>query len=350
MSGTPMVAGSADSVGGASPVSQVAPGGAAPARRRSDRLVGTSRAVLRTLEQVAVAGRGRFHLYISGEEGVEKDLVARLIHEASEWAIGGFFALDASLVPETLVGRELFGSERAAINSLPGESTGALTRFAGGTVLIDHIESLPKELQQALALALNDGRFRRLGGSTPHALECRVIGASAEPLDALVQAGRIYPELAERLRLLEIQLPALRERREDILPLAAQALAAARDEVERELGRATKVRGFTRDALERLREHSWPGNERELREQVRSAVRLARGEEVGVEDLLLLPDASDEVPSFRDAKRKFERDYVARVLRLCKGNISRAARIAKKDRKDFYDVMRRNQINPAEFR
>jgi two-component system response regulator GlrR len=312
--------------------------------------VGTSRAVLRTLEQVAVAGRGRFHLYISGEEGVEKDLVARLIHEASEWAIGGFFALDASLVPETLVGRELFGSERAAINSLPGESTGALTRFAGGTVLIDHIESLPKELQQALALALNDGRFRRLGGSTPHALECRVIGASAEPLDALVQAGRIYPELAERLRLLEIQLPALRERREDILPLAAQALAAARDEVERELGRATKVRGFTRDALERLREHSWPGNERELREQVRSAVRLARGEEVGVEDLLLLPDASDEVPSFRDAKRKFERDYVARVLRICKGNISRAARIAKKDRKDFYDVMRRNQINPAEFR
>ena len=328
----------------------VSSGAAAVARRRSDRLVGTSRAVLRALEQVAVAGRGRFHLHISGEEGVEKDLVARLIHEASEWAAGGFFALDASLVPETLVGRELFGSERSAISSLPGESTGALTRFAGGTVLIDHIESLPKELQQALALALNDGRFRRLGGSTPYALECRVIGASAESLASLAQSGRIYPELAERLRLLEVQLPALRDRREDILPLAAQALAAVREEIERELGRASKVRGFTRDALERLREHSWPGNERELREQIRAAVRLARGEEVGVEDLPLCPDAGDDVPSFRDAKRKFERDYVARVLRLCKGNISRAARIAKKDRKDFYDVMRRNQINPAEFR
>jgi two-component system response regulator GlrR len=347
MSGTATVAGPADSVVSASPVPSNA---VSIARRRSDRLVGTSRATQRTLEQVAVAGRGRFHLHISGEEGVEKDLVARLIHEASDWANGGFFAIDASLVPESLVGRELFGTERTAIASLPGESVGALGRFAGGTVLVDHVESLPKELQQALALALRDGKFRRIGGSTAYPLECRVIGASAEPLETLVQSGRLNPELAERLGLLEIQLPPLRDRRDDIVPVATQALAATRDEVERELGHATKVRGFTRDAIDRLREHSWPGNERELREQVRSAMRLARGEEVGVDDLLLPPEGGDEVPSFRDAMRKFERDYVARVLRLCKGNISRAARIAKKDRKDFYDVMRRNQINPAEFR
>ena len=347
MSGTVTVAGAADSVGGTSPVPSRA---VSIARRRSDRLVGTSRAVLRTLEQVAVAGRGRFHLHISGEEGVEKDLVARLIHEASDWAVGAFFAVDAALVPETLIGRELFGSERAAIASLPGDSIGALGRFAGGTVLVDHVEALPKDLQHALAIALHEGRFRRIGGSTPCALECRVIGASSEPLEALVQSGRVVPELAERLRLLEIRLPALRDRREDVVPLAVQALASARDEIEREVARPVKVRGFTREALERLREHSWPGNDRELREQIRAAVRLARGEEIGVDDLLLGPDSGDDVPSFRDAKRKFERDYVARVLRLCKGNISRAARIAKKDRKDFYDVMRRNQINPAEFR
>ena len=345
MSGTATVAGSTDSIGG-SP----APSNAVSiARRRTDRLVGTSRAVQRTLEQVAVAGRGRFHVHISGEEGSEKDLVARLIHEASEWADGGFFAIDASLVHETLVGRELFGSERGAIASLPGESVGALDRMSGGTVLIDHIEALPKDLQQALASALRDGRFRRIGGTTAHPLECRLIGASSESLDALVQSGRLVAELAERLRLLEIELPPLRERREDILPLAAQALAAARDEVERELGRASRVRGFTREALERLRDHAWPQNERELREQIHAAVRLAREEEIGPNDLLF-PELGDEVPSFRDAKRKFERDYVSRVLKLCKGNISRAARIAKKDRKDFYDVMRRNQINPAAFR
>jgi two-component system response regulator GlrR len=320
------------------------------ARRRSDRLVGSSRAVLRVLEQIAVAGRGRFHLHVSGEEGVDKEVVARLIHEASDWATGGFFALDASLVPETLVGRELFGNERAAIPSLPGESTGALARYASGTVLIERIEALPKELQQNLALAIREGRFRRIGGATAQPLECRVIASSPESLESLVHSGRLNPELAGHLQLLGIHLPALRDRREDVLPLAAQALASLREEIERDLGRPCKVRGFTREALERLRDYAWPGNERELREQIRSALRLARAEEIGADDLLLGGDSHDEVSSFRDAKRRFERDYVARVLRLCKGNISRAARIAKKDRKDFYDVMRRNGINPAEFR
>ena len=346
MSGTFSVAGVTQSVAGTGSVAPVP----VSMRRRSDRLAGTSRATLRTLEQIAVAGRDRFHLYVCGEPGTDKVLVARLIHQASEWAQGGFFALDASLVPETLLGRELFGSERSAISSLPGETVGALDRFGRGTVLVDSIESLPKELQQTLAAALGEGRFHRIGGSATHALECRVIAASCEPLAALVQSGRLKPELAERLSVLEIQLSPLRDRREDIPALAAQALASARDEIERELGRPSSVRGFTRDALERLRDHSWPGNEHELREQIRSAVRLARGEEITGEDLLLGSESSDDVPSFREAKRRFERDYVARVLRLCKGNISRAARIAKKDRKDFYDVMRRNQINPAEFR
>src|SRR5215475_7487747 len=238
MSGTVSVAGVNDSVSGTS-----LPTGVSFARRRSDRLVGASRAVLRVLEQVAVAGRGRFHLHVSGEEGVEKEVVARLIHDASDWATGGFFAIDASLVPETLVGRELFGSERAAIPSLPGESAGALARFASGTVVVERVDSLPKELQQALAGALGESRFRRIGGSTGVPLECRVICTSNESLDSLVRSGRLNPELAARLQLLDVHIPPLRERREDVLPLAAQALAASRDEIERDGGRPSKARG-----------------------------------------------------------------------------------------------------------
>jgi two-component system response regulator GlrR len=323
--------------------------GATAARRRSDRLVGSSRAIARAIEQIAVAGRGRLHLFVSGEEGVERELVGRLIHEASDWATGGFFALDASLVPETLLARELLGSERGAIASLPAESTGAFARTAGGTVVIEHVEALPKDLQHAIALALSEGRFRRVGANATTPLECRVIGCSSEPLDTLLADGRIDAELGERLRVLEIRLPALRDRREDILPLAARALALAREELERELGRPPRARGFTREALERLRDYSWPGNERELREQVCAALRLARGEEITADDLRL-GNGDGEVPSFRDAKRRFEREYVSRVLRLCNGNISRAARIAKKDRKDFYDVMHRNEIDPDDFR
>jgi two-component system response regulator GlrR len=217
-------------------------------------------------------------------------------------------------------------------------------------VLIDRIETLPKDVQQVIALALGDGRFCRVGGNTSAPLECRVIGSSVENLDSLVQSGQLDRELGERLRLLEIRMPALRDRREDILPLAARALALASEELERELGRPPTARGFTREALQRLRESSWPGNERELRERIMGALRMARGEEVEAEDLALGSESGDDVPSFRDAKRAFERAYVGRVLRLCGGNISRAARIAKKDRKDFYDVLRRNQINPDDFR
>ncbi len=325
-------------------------GAAAAARRRGDRLVGTSRAIQRVLEQVSVAGRGRFHIFISGEEGAEKELIARLVHEASDWTAGSFFALDASLVPETLLARELLGCERGALPSLPVESIGAFARNAGGTVLIERIEALPKDLQHALALALGDGRYHRVGGSAALPLECRVIGSSVESLDGLVQTGQLDPELGERLRLLEVRVPALRDRREDILPLAARAIALASEEIERELGRSPRARGFTREALERLREYGWPGNERELLERVRASLRLARGEEIDAEDLSLAPESNADLPSFRDAKRAFERDYVGRVLRLCAGNISRAARIAKKDRKDFYDVLRRNQINPDDFR
>ncbi len=288
-------------------------------------------------------------MLITAEEGVDKELVGRLIHAASEWATGSFFALDASLVPESLLGRELFGSEAGAIASLPMVADGALSRVGGGTALLEHIESVPKDLQQILALALEEGRFRRLGGGEFLPLDCRLIASSTETLEGLTSSGRVAPELSRRL-VLNIEIDALRDRREDILPLAAHALAAAREEIEQELGRTCSVTGFTREALERLREHNWPGNERELREQIRSALRLARGEEVGAEDLLLGGESTDEILSFRDAKRAFEREYVTRILRLCKGNISRAARIAKKDRKDFYDVMRRNSIKPQDFR
>src|SRR5258705_13984192 len=119
MSGMATVSGSADSVGGTSPMTPVSSGAAAVARRRSDRLVGTSRAVLRALEQVAVAGRGRFHLHISGGGSVEKDLVAPLLHEGRGWAAGGFFALAAPLGPEAPVGPELVGGQASPIHSLP---------------------------------------------------------------------------------------------------------------------------------------------------------------------------------------------------------------------------------------
>jgi two-component system response regulator GlrR len=319
-------------------------------RRRSDRLVGTSKAVQRAVEQVAVAGRGHFPVFIHGEDGVDKELVARLTHTQSEWATNGFFSLDASIMPPSLLGRELFGCESGAIPSLPDEYDGAFARTRLGTVLIERVDSIPKDLQQSLASALKTKQYRRIGGPDVIPLECRLMTASASSLDELASEGKLVPELVEQLRVLEIRIPPLRERKEDIIPTAAHLLSQGRAEIERETGRPCAVRGLSREALERLRSHSWPGNERELREQIMAALRLSRSEELGPEDLMLSWDQSEDIPSFRDAKRAFEHEYVTRVLRICRGNISRAARIAKKDRKDFYDVMRRNAINPQDFR
>jgi two-component system response regulator GlrR len=253
-------------------------------------------------------------------------------------------------MPESLLARELLGSEAGAIPSLPDAHRGAFERTLRGTVLIEHIASIPKELQQSLASILKSKQYRRIGSGESLTLESRVIAASAHSLDDLSSSGRVVQELAEQLRVLEIRIPPLRDRKEDIIPMAAHLLSLARAEIERETGRPCPVRSLSREALERLRSHSWPGNERELREQILSALRLSSTEELAAEDLLLSLEVSDDMPSFRDAKRSFEHEYVTRVLRICRGNISRAARVAKKDRKDFYDVMRRNEINPQDFR
>jgi two-component system response regulator GlrR len=289
-------------------------------------------------------------VWISGEDGVDKELVARLIHDASEWTNGEFFALDAAVVPRALLARELFGAEAGAIPGLPAASEGAFGRAAGGTVLLENIEDVPKDLQQMLATALERGRYRRVGGDEVCPLVARLIAASRYGLEQVTAEGRLAPELSEQLRLLEITLPPLAERREDVVPIAADTLSIARRELEAEMQGAAPARRFSAAALERLVAHPWPGNERELREQVSVAVRMASGDEIEPGDLALGWDTVEGVPAFRDAKRAFEREYVTRVLRLCKGNISKAARVARKDRKDFYDVMRRNSIDPSEFR
>jgi len=323
-----------------------------PARRRAgpDRLVGASRAIQTVREQIAVAARGRFPVWIQGEDGIDRELVARLIHDGSEWTRGGFFALDASVVPAALVGRELLGCAANAIPALPGSYVGAFQRCAGGTVLVEELQSVPKDVQQSIASAIEEGVFRRTGESEERAFECRLIGAGRGRLDSLASDGGLISGLLERMKLLELFLPPLRERPEDIVPLAAQALASARGELQEESGLASEVRGFSPSAIEQLVSYSWPGNDRELREHIRAALRLAKGDEIGSEDIVLGWDSEASVPPFREAKRAFEREYVTRVLRLCRGNISRAARIARKDRKDFYDVMRRNSIDPQQFR
>jgi two-component system response regulator GlrR len=281
---------------------------------------------------------------------VEREQVCRLIHASSPWSDGAFSGIDVSGLPPGLVRRELFGAQAGTAPNLPSEHAGTLSRAGQGTLLIEGVDALSKDIQEELSQALASGRFQPIGSNTDRTIECRVIATGSAPLDTLVRRGQLIRSLGDRFSTLEIRIPPLRERREDIPLLAAEALREARAQIERTTGTPCRVRAFSSAAQQRLFNHDWPGNERELREQIRAAVGLARGEEIEAYDFLLGWAAPDRIPSFREAKRAFEREYVIRLLRICKGNISQAARLAQKDRKDFYDVMRRNQINPSEFR
>ena len=303
-------------------------------RRRSDRIVGSSRAIQDVIEQAVAAAASELPVRIAGPAGSGKEQVARAIHGWSARASGPFVVISCVGIPEALRGRELFGCAEAAYPGLPQAYDGGLARAAGGTLLVDHADLLGSDLWQALAKAISDGRFQREGDAGAIPLSTRVIAVSRSPLSSAA-----LRELPHHV----IEVPPLAARPDDILPLASHflVLAAAESGVE--------AVGFTAEARAALLAEPWPGNARELAERIGQALRLAGSGAISAEALLIAAPP-EQIPSFKEAKRAFERRYVIGLLRRCEGNISRAARLAKKDRKDFYDVIRRTNVDPTEFR
>jgi two-component system response regulator GlrR len=279
-------------------------------RRREDRIVGSSRATQRVVEQAVGAARSDLPVLVSGPSGSGKAFVARAIHAWSTRASQPFITFVCRSGASD-AGVDLLGADGAA----PG---GALGQADDGTLLLRDAERLDPALAKRLLQAARRARL--------------VFTSEAPPASLFGDAPH-----------LQIALPSLQERREDVLPLAAHFLAATAEEI------GVRAVGFTPEARALLVAELWPGNVRELRARVRQAVRLAGDGAIGAEALLLAGEDT-EVPSFKDAKRAFETRYVMSLLRRCGGNISRAARLAKKDRKDFYDVIRRTGVDPSNFR
>jgi two-component system response regulator GlrR len=303
-------------------------------RRRSDRIVGAARATREVVDQAMAAARSEFPVLITGPEGCGKQHVARATHAWSDRAAQPFVVVSRAAVSEALLGRELFGCTGDVYPLLPGDFRGAIDRADAGTVLLDCGEKPNASVLRDLVQAIKTGSYQREGDRTPKPLRARIIVAAIgqpdhSPLGDIPQHT--------------IRIEPLAERAEDILPLAAHFLRLHSDQEN-----VVPV-GFTADARNALISESWPGNVRELGERIRHAVKLAGSGSISAEALMLAADG-DEVLSFKEAKRAFETRYVVGLLRRCSGNISRAARLAKKDRKDFYDVIRRTGVNPADFR
>ncbi len=302
-------------------------------RRRGDRIVGTSDSMRETLEQAASAARSQLPVVINGPAGSGKKQIARAVHAWSSRASGKFVVFSTLGVDYELHCRELLGVQPAADPLLSGGHDGALARAAGGTLVVDGLEALSSAARNALVQSLSNDAYQRDGQDVSTPLRARVIGTTTTDGASLL----------DDLPIQSVRLAPLSARSEDILPLAAHFLALFSQE------EGVQAVGFTADARRCLLEENWAGNVRELRERIRQAVRLTRDGAISIEALFLAGEG-EEVPSFKDAKRAFETRYVESLLRRCSGNISRAARLAKKDRKDFYDVIRRTGIDPGKFR
>jgi two-component system response regulator GlrR len=231
----------------------------------------------------------------------------------------------------------LFGSANGS-QTRSENTAGYLAAAGSGTLLIDGLDKLSPPVRTALVQALQSGSFRRPGQTDAVRVEARIL-ATANGEAELQSPDKLLGDVPVQT----VTLQGLADRREDVLPLAAHFLA--------EVSEQENIRpvGFTQDARNWLVEETWTGNVRELRERIRQSVRIGNAGVISAESLMLSTDG-DDVPSFKDAKRAFETRYVEGLLRRCSGNISRAARLAKKDRKDFYDVIRRTGVVPGEFR
>lgn len=290
-----------------------------------------SAAMQRAIERAMLGARSGQPVVVRGPNGSGKTMLARAVHAWSPIASGPLETLSCTAIPEPLQSREIFGCAAGTYPALPGAFEGALTRAAGGTLLLEGLDAIAPAARAALARAIASNVFRSEGGED-RPLRARIVATADRAATDVLGTGS-----------LEVVLAPLAERREDVLPLAAHFLALFASEAD------TEPVGFAPDARAALLEETWAGNVSELRERVRQAVRLAGSGAVSAEALMLAARA-ERVPSFREAKRAFESRYVESLLRLCEGNISQAARLAKKDRKDFYDVIRRTGVDPALFR
>jgi len=314
-------------------------------RRKSDYIVGACPKIEELLTQISIVAQNDVPVIIYGESGTGKELVARAIHYTGKRADRPFVVENCGAIPENLIENELFGHVKGAYTDARTDQKGLFEEAHGGTLFLDEIGELPVTTQVKFLRVLQDGEFKRIGSTRPVRVDVRVIAATNKDLIQAIAEKTFREDLFYRLNVIPVHIPPLRERKEDIPLLINHFL----NDFNKELGKA--VEGFSPAAIQKMMTYQWPGNVRELKNKVKQAMVLTRNNVITAEDLFFhVPVSSNKFQSFKEAKREFEKEYISQVLRICQGNISQAARLAKKDRKDFYDVMKKYGIQPEAFR
>ena len=280
-----------------------------------------------------------------GESGTGKELLAQAIHRASPRAEKPFVAINCGAIPENLLESELFGHVKGAFTDAVRAHPGLFQTANGGTVLLDEIGDMPTALQVKLLRVLQERAVRPVGATESIAVDVRIISATHRDLDAALAAGQFREDLYYRLNVVSLQLPPLGERREDIALLANHFLQQLAAKYQK------RVSGFAPEALKALTTAAWPGNVRQLFNVVEQTCALATTPLVPLALVQrALRSATMPVLSYSEAKQRFERDYLVGLLKLTDGNVSDAARLAERNRTEFYRLLQRNGLTPGHFK
>lgn len=276
------------------------------------------------------------NVLITGESGTGKELVAKAIHYSGIRKEGPFIAVNCAAIPEALLESELFGYKKGAFTDAKSDKKGLLFEAHEGTLFLDEITEMPVSLQAKLLRVIETREVRPLGDTNSYAVDIRIISSSNRDIPSLIELGKFREDLYYRLKVIDIEMPSLRERKEDIPLLIQSFISRFNQELKK------NVSGVSEEALKLLLNYSWPGNVRELENVIQRAITLSRHEEILPEDLPPALLQKEEEIIFKNAlEKKFtldqlEREYIKRVLIETGGNKSKAAEILGLDRKTLY--------------
>ncbi|HBQ1617168.1 TPA: two-component system response regulator GlrR [Klebsiella pneumoniae] len=308
-------------------------------------IVTRSPLMLRLLEQAGMVAQSDVSVLINGQSGTGKEIVAQAIHNASPRHDKPFVAINCGALPEQLLESELFGHARGVFTGAVSNREGLFQAAEGGTLFLDEIGDMPVALQVKLLRVLQERKVRPLGSNRDIEINVRIISATHRDLPKAMARGEFREDLFYRLNVVNLKIPPLSERTEDIPLLANHLLRQSADRHK------PFVRAFSSDAMKRLMAAKWPGNVRQLVNVIEQCVALTSSPVIG--DALVeqaLEGENTALPTFVEARNQFELNYLRKLLQITKGNVTHAARMAGRNRTEFYKLLSRHELDANDFK
>ena len=308
--------------------------------RRFGDIIGTSPVLLDLFRKVEKVAGTDISIMITGETGTGKELIARELHRRSGRANGPFIVVNCGAIPENLMESELFGHVRGAFTGAVATRVGKFQAANGGTLFLDEIGELPLQLQVKLLRALQERTVTKVGDTKPERVDIRVLAATHRNLEEAIKTGQFREDLYYRLNVVNLHLPPLRDRGDDLAVLAKFLL----DKYTKEFG--SKVKGFTPNALIAINKYDWPGNVRQMENRIKKAIVLCDKTLIGPEDLDLSPEAISPILTLTQAREEFQRRYILEVLERNNGNRTKTARDLGVDPRTIFRYLEREGDAP----